>query len=141
MTLATILHQRSGDVIQVAPDTPVRSVIELLADNRIGAVPVIEGSEVVGIMSERDVIYSLRRDGAAILDWPVERVMTRPAITVDSQLSPIAGLSLMTRRRIRHLPVVDEGRLVGFISIGDLVKARIELIETEAEAMRAYIAS
>ena len=141
MTLATILQQRSGDVIQVSPDTPVRSVIELLADNRIGAVPVIEGGEVVGIMSERDVIYSLRRDGAAILDWPVERVMTRPAITVDSALSPIAGLSLMTRRRIRHLPVVDEGRLVGFISIGDLVKARIELIETEAEAMRAYIAS
>jgi len=141
MTLATILQQRSGDVIQVSPDTPVRSVIELLADNRIGAVPVIEGGEVVGIMSERDVIYSLRRDGAVILDWPVERVMTRPAITVDSALSPIAGLSLMTRRRIRHLPVVDEGRLVGFISIGDLVKARIELIETEAEAMRAYIAS
>lgn len=141
MTLATILQQRSGDVIQVAPDTPVRSVIEMLADNRIGAVPVIEGGEVVGVMSERDVIYSLRRDGAAILDWPVERVMTRPAITVDSALSPIAGLSLMTRRRIRHLPVVDEGRLVGFISIGDLVKARIELIETEAEAMRTYIAS
>jgi len=141
MTLATILQQRSRDVIQVAPDTPVRSVIELLADNRIGAVPVIRGDAVVGIMSERDVIYSLRRDGAAILDWPVERVMTQPAITVDSTLSPIAGLSLMTRRRIRHLPVVDGGRLVGFISIGDLVKARIEVIESEAEAMRAYIAS
>jgi CBS domain-containing protein len=140
MTLATILQQRSGDVIQVAPDTPVRSVIELLADNRIGAVPVIENGAVIGIMSERDVIYSLRRDGAAILDWPVERVMTRPAITVDSALSPIAGLSLMTRRRIRHLPVVDEDQMVGFISIGDLVKARIELIEAEAEAMRAYIA-
>jgi len=141
MTLATILQQRSGDVVQVAPDTLVRSVIELLADNRIGAVPVVEDDQVVGIMSERDVIYSLRRDGAAILDWPVERVMTRPAITVDSALSPIACLSLMTRRRIRHLPVVDEGRMVGFISIGDLVKARIEIIETEAEAMRAYIAS
>jgi len=141
MTLATILQQRSRDVIQVAPDTPVRSVIELLADNRIGAVPVIRGDAVVGIMSERDVIYSLRRDGAAILDWPVERVMTQPAITVESTLSPIAGLSLMTRRRIRHLPVVDGGRLVGFISIGDLVKARIEVIESEAEAMRAYIAS
>ena len=92
-------------------------------------------------MSERDVIYSLRRDGAAILDWPVTRVMTQPVITVEPSLSPLAGLSLMTRRRIRHLPVVDEGRLVGFISIGDLVKARIELIESEAEAMRAYIAS
>jgi len=141
MTLATILQQRDRQVIQVAPDTPVREVIALLAEHRIGAVPVVEDGAVIGIMSERDVIYSLRRDGAAILDWPVERVMTRPAITVDSDMSPLAGLSLMTRRRIRHLPVVDSGRLVGFISIGDLVKARIELIETEAEALRAYIAS
>lgn len=140
MTLATILQQRASEVIQVTPDTPVRTVVALLADHKIGAVPVIQDGAVIGIMSERDVIYSLRRDGAEMLDWPVERVMTRPAITVDSELSPIAGLSLMTRRRIRHLPVIDGGRMVGFISIGDLVKARIELIETEAEAMRAYIA-
>jgi len=92
-------------------------------------------------MSERDVIYSLRRDGAAILDWPVSRVMTQPALTVDSSISPLVGLSLMTRRRVRHLPVVDDGRMVGFISIGDLVKVRIDMIESEAEAMRAYIAS
>jgi len=141
MTLATILQQRSGEVIQVTPDTPVSTVIALLAEHRIGAVPVVEDKAVVGIMSERDVIYSLRRDGAAILDWPVSRVMTQPVITVESSLSPLVGLSLMTRRRIRHLPVVDGGELVGFISIGDLVKARIELIEGEAEAMRAYIAS
>jgi len=140
MTLATILQQRAGEVIQVTSDTPVRTVIALLAEHRIGAVPVVDDGAVIGIMSERDVIYSLRRDGADILDWPVARVMTQPVITVDSSLSPLAGLSLMTRRRIRHLPVVDEGRLVGFISIGDLVKVRIELIESEAEAMRAYIA-
>lgn len=141
MTLATILQQREGEVIQVTPDTPVKTVIALLAEHRIGAVPVVDDGEVAGIMSERDVIYSLRRDGAAILDWPVERVMTQPAITVESDLSILVGLSLMTRRRIRHLPVVDAGRLIGFVSIGDLVKARIELVETEAEAMRAYIAS
>ena len=141
MTLATILQQREREIIKVAPDTPVRSVVQILADNRIGAVPVVEQGKVVGIMSERDVIYSLARDGAAILDWPVERVMTQPVITVESSLSPLVGLSLMTQRRIRHLPVVDGGQLVGFVSIGDLVKARIELIEGEAEAMRAYIAS
>jgi len=141
MTLATILQQREREIIKVAPDTPVRSVVQILADNRIGAVPVVEQGNVVGIMSERDVIYSLARDGAAILDWPVERVMTQPVITVESSLSPLVGLSLMTQRRIRHLPVVDGGQLVGFVSIGDLVKARIELIEGEAEAMRAYIAS
>jgi CBS domain-containing protein len=141
MTLATILQQHEREVIKVAPDTPVGSVVQTLANNRIGAVPVVEQDNVVGIMSERDVIYSLARGGAAILDWPVERVMTQPVITVESSLSPLVGLSLMTQRRIRHLPVVDDGRLVGFISIGDLVKARIELIESEAEAMRAYIAS
>jgi CBS domain-containing protein len=141
MTLANILQQRSGEVIKVTPDTSVRSVIQLLADNRIGAVPVIANDEVVGIMSERDVIYSLRTGGADILDWPVERVMTQPAITVESSLSPLVGLSLMTRRRIRHLPVVEDGQLIGFVSIGDLVKMRIEGIEGEAEAMRAYIAS
>ena len=140
MTLADILQQRAGEVIQVTPDIPVRTVIALLADHRIGAVPVAEDGAVVGIMSERDVIYSLKRDGAQILDWPVARVMTRPVITVESSISPLAGLSLMTRRRIRHLPVVDNGKLVGFVSIGDLVKVRIELIESEAEAMRAYIA-
>jgi CBS domain-containing protein len=141
MTLATILQQRTGKVIQVAPDTPVRTVVQLLAEHRIGAVPVLEGEKVVGVLSERDLIYSLRSDGAAILDWPAERVMTKPAITVESSLSPLVGLSLMTRRRVRHLPVVDNGRMVGFISIGDLVKARIDMIESEAEAMRAYIAS
>jgi CBS domain-containing protein len=118
----------------------VREVVTLLADHRIGAVPVVEDDHVAGIMSERDVIYSLRRDGAAILDWPVERVMTRPAITVESKLSALAALSLMTRRRIRHLPVVEDGRMIGFVSIGDLVKVRIELIESEAAAMRTYIA-
>jgi CBS domain-containing protein len=140
MTFASILQRREGDVVQVAPGTPVREVVALLADHRIGAVPVVHDGEVIGIMSERDVIYSLRSDGAAILEWPVERVMTQPAITVESSVGILTGLSLMTRRRIRHLPIVDGGRMVGFVSIGDLVKARIELIEGEAEAMRAYIA-
>jgi CBS domain-containing protein len=140
MTLASILQKREGDVIQVTPDTSVRAVVQLLADHRIGAVPVVEDDQVIGIMSERDLVYSLRRDGAAILEWPVERVMTRPAITVEPSVAILTGLSLMTKRRIRHLPIVESGRMIGFVSIGDLVKARIELIEGEAEAMRAYIA-
>ena len=138
--LATILRGHNRPVVQVAPDTAIRTVISLLADHRIGAVPVVDGDTVVGIMSERDVIYGLRQNGAAMLDWSVDRVMTQPAITVDASLTPLAGLSLMTRRRIRHLPVLEEGRLIGFVSIGDLVKARIERIEQEADAMRAYIA-
>jgi CBS domain-containing protein len=141
MSLATILQQSGRDIVQAAPQTLVGDVVKLLADRRIGAVPVVEQGQVVGIMSERDVILSIRRDGPAILDWPVERVMTRPPITVDSSISPLMGLSLMTQRRIRHLPVVDGGKMVGFISIGDLVKARIDVIEAESEAMRAYIAT
>ncbi len=141
MTLATILRTRLDDIVQATPETSVRTIIQLIADHRIGAIPVVEDEQVIGIMSERDVIYALRRDGAAILDWAVERVMTRPPITVDSSLSLLAGLSLMTRRRIRHLPVIEDGRMVGFVSIGDLVKARIDRIESEAEAMRTYIAT
>jgi CBS domain-containing protein len=141
MSLATILQQRGGATVSVTPETLVSTVVELLTDNRIGAVPVIEDRQVIGIMSERDVIRAIRRDGAAILGWAVERVMTRPVITVDSSISPLTGLSLMTQRRIRHLPVVEAGRMIGFISIGDLVKARIDLIESESEAMRAYIAT
>lgn len=140
MMLADILQQRAGEVIQVTPDIPVRTVIALLGDHRIGAVPVVEDGVVIGIMSERDVIYSLQRDGAAILEWPVERVMTRPVITVESSLSPLAGLSLMTRRRIRHLPVVEGGRVIGVVSIGDLVKAVISEQGEQIEQLQRYIA-
>jgi CBS domain-containing protein len=141
MTLAMILQQRGGETVHATPSTLVGEVIELLADHRIGAVPVIDDGQVIGIMSERDVIRAIRRDGADILGWPVERVMTSPVITVESSISPLSGLSLMTQRRIRHLPVMEGGRLLGFVSIGDLVKARMDLIERESEAMRAYIAS
>ena len=141
MSLAAILQRQDGNIVQVRPDMQVRDVVQLLAERRIGAVPVVTDKAVVGIMSERDVVTALARDGAQVLDWPVERVMTQPAITISSSITPLAGLSLMTQRRIRHLPVVDDGGLVGFVSIGDLVKARIDLIEQEADALRSYIAS
>jgi CBS domain-containing protein len=92
-------------------------------------------------MSERDVIYCLRSDGAAMLDWPVERIMTAPAITVEPDKQIMSALSLMTQRRIRHLPVVENERLVGLVSIGDLVKYRMDKIEQEAAAMLSYIQS
>ena len=99
------------------------------------------GAEVVGIMSERDVIYCLRSDGAAMLDWTVERIMTAPAITVALDTEIMSALSLMTRRRIRHLPVVEAEALIGLVSIGDLVKFRMDKIEAEAAAMLSYIQS
>ncbi|SNT12705.1 CBS domain-containing protein [Sphingomonas laterariae] len=139
MTVASILAGKGHDVISVSAGTLVAEVVALIAGKRIGAVPVIEDGKVIGILSERDIIYHLQSDGAAMLDWTVERVMTSPAITVAGDVPILHALSLMTKRRIRHLPVVEGGDLVGLVSIGDLVKARIDRIEAEAEAMRDYI--
>jgi CBS domain-containing protein len=139
MTIKAILEGKGGQVLSVLPSELVSAVVALLAERRIGAVPVIEHGKVCGIFSERDVIYGLAKEGAAILDRKVSEVMTAPAVTVDPDSAIMAGLSMMTRRRIRHLPVVDGDKVVGFVSIGDLVKYRIDKIEAEAAAMRDYI--
>lgn len=141
MTIAAILQTKGSEVLTVDCATPVRAAVTLLAERRIGAVPVLRAGQVAGIMSERDIIYCLKSDGASVLDWPVERIMTAPAITVPPSADILAALSLMTKRRIRHLPVVDGEALVGLVSIGDLVKHRMDKIEAEAEAMLNYIQS
>ena len=141
MTIAAILQNKGSEVLTVRGDALVRDAVTLLAERKIGALPVVEDGQVLGIMSERDVIYCLRSDGAAMLDWPVERIMTAPAITVEPEKQVLSALSLMTQRRIRHLPVVENGRIVGLVSIGDLVKDRMDKIEREAEQMLAYIQS
>lgn len=141
MTIAAILAKRSFETLTIPPDTSVREAVALLAEKRIGALPVVSEGEVMGIMSERDIIYCLKSDGAAVLDWTVERIMTAPAITVASDKEVLGALSLMTQRRIRHLPVVEDGALVGIVSIGDLVKYRMDRIEADAEAMLTYIQS
>jgi CBS domain-containing protein len=134
-----IAHRASGDVIACTADMRVADVIALLAEKRIGALPVVENGRVAGIFSERDVVYRLAAEGAACLERPVGEVMTAPAITVEPEIQVLEALGLMTRRRIRHLPVVDGDTMCGFISIGDLVKSRIDEIAQEAEAMRSYI--
>jgi CBS domain-containing protein len=141
MTIAAILQTKGSEVLTVDCATPVRDAVTLLAERKIGAVPVLRAGQVAGIMSERDIIYCLKSDGAAVLDWPVEKIMTAPAITVAPTADILVALSLMTRRRIRHLPVVDGTALVGLVSIGDLVKFRMDKIEAEAEAMLNYIQS
>ena len=141
MTIATILGGKGHDVVSIAGERTVAEAVQLLAERRIGAVPVIAGDAVLGIFSERDVIHSLEREGAAALDRRVSEVMTSPAITVEPSESILGALALMTRRRIRHLPVIEGGKCVGVVSIGDLVKHRIDRIESEAEAMRSYIQS
>ena len=139
MTIAAILQGKGVDVLTIAADTRVRDAVVILAERKIGALPVVRGSELAGIMSERDIIYCLKSDGAAVLDWPVERIMTAPAITVEPDSEVMSALSLMTRRRIRHLPVVEDGAIIGIVSIGDLVKYRMDKIEADAAAMLTYI--
>lgn len=139
MTIAAILATKGNQVISISGDRSVQQAVTLLTARRIGAVPVVEDHRVLGVFSERDVVHVLERDGAAALDRTVAEVMTAPAITVTSDESVLGALALMTRRRIRHLPVVEGETCIGFVSIGDLVKFRIERIEAEAEAMRAYI--
>ncbi|MDF7774749.1 CBS domain-containing protein [Sphingomonas sp. AOB5] len=139
MTIAAILSGKGNAVVSISGDRTVAEAVTLLASKRIGAVPVLEGGAVAGIFSERDVIYCLEREGPAALNRTVGQVMTAPAITVAPGETILGALAMMTRRRIRHLPVVERGKCVGFVSIGDLVKHRIERIESEANAMRDYI--
>lgn len=139
MTIAAILGSKGTDVVSIDSSASVAEAVALLARRRIGAVPVIEAGRVLGIFSERDVIYCLAAEGEAALAKSVAQVMTAPAITVTPSESVLGALALMTRRRIRHVPVIDGEACVGFVSIGDLVKYRIEKIESEAEAMRSYI--
>ena len=141
MTIALVLREKGSAVETIAADATVFDAVRRLGEKRIGALPVLEGGRIAGIMSERDVIYCLREHGPEVLDWPVSRVMSSPAITADSKTEVLTALALMTQRRIRHLPVVEGGEICGLVSIGDLVKHRMERIEAEAEAMRTYIRS
>ncbi len=141
MTVQAILGSKGREVATIAPDQSLSQAVAILGEKRIGALPVLADGDVVGIISERDVIYSLRDRGADVLQWPVSKVMTAPAITAEPSTSVLAALAMMTQRRIRHLPVLDRGELAGIVSIGDLVKHRMDRIEEEAEAMRAYIQS
>lgn len=141
MTVSIFVGDQRGDIVTAGKDDSVATVVALLAGRRIGCVPIVEGGRVLGLFSERDVIYGLQREGAALLDQPVSAVMTTPAVTIERGMPILAALSLMTKRRVRHLPIVEDGKLIGFVSIGDLVKSRMDRIEAEAEAMRNYIQS
>lgn len=141
MTIARLIEGRSGAVVGCDTQTSVRDAVQMLADKRIGALPVSAGGKVAGIFSERDVVYRLAADGPGILDKTVGEVMTSPPITVAPETDVLEALGLMTRRRIRHLPVIRGDEMIGFVSIGDLVKYRIDRVVADAEAMRSYIQS
>lgn len=141
MSIAAILADKGSEVQTIKAEALLSEAITMLGTHRIGALPVLRDGAVAGILSERDLVYCLKEHGACVLDWPVERAMSAPAVTVTSDTDVLNALALITQRRIRHLPVVEDGQLIGLVSIGDLVKFRIDRIEAEASAMRAYIQS
>lgn len=140
MQVAALLETRPRSaIISCAPDERLSEAVAKLAENRIGAMPVMQGGDVIGIISERDILYCLAAKGGDSLAKTVGEVMTAPVVSVDCSTSCVEALALMTARRFRHLPVVENGSMRGFLSIGDLVKVRLEEVSHEAEAMREYI--
>ncbi len=139
MTIARLMAGREQHIVRCSSQESVRDAAERLADNRIGAMPVLEDGRVIGIFSERDLLYCIAEHGDGALDLLVGEVMTAPPITAEPSSTVRDALEVMTLRRIRHLPVLDGGELVAFVSIGDLVKNRLERVEQEASVMREYI--
>lgn len=139
MRIAEVLRRKGSTVVTVAPTTTVTELLALLADYNVGALVVVDGGRVIGIVSERDVVRRLNERGARLLDEPVSEIMTAlvvtctPADTVDSLTVT------MTERRIRHVPVLVDGKLAGIVSIGDVVKSRISQLEENQEQLESYI--
>jgi len=142
MNVKSILAAKGGDVISIEPTATLAAAAKLLAKHKIGAV-VIKGAggRLAGILSERDIVRALVELGADALTHPVGQVMTREVETCGEEDTVAAIMERMTARKFRHLPVVTKGRLVGLVSIGDVVKQRVEEIEGETEAIRDYIRS
>jgi CBS domain-containing protein len=139
MTVRAILDSKGHHIQSVEPDVTLSAAIKLLAERKIGAVLVMSEGRIEGILSERDIVRVLGECGARVLDEPVSAVMTRKVVSCR-QSDTVAGImEMMTLGKFRHLPVVEEGMVVGLISIGDIVKWRVREFENEQEALREYI--
>ena len=139
-TVRQLLADKPAEVFAVAPEAPVVEAIRLMADKSIGAVLVLRGEAVAGILSERDYARKVVLQGRSSADTPASAIMTAQVVTVGPDTPVTACMQLMTERRIRHLPVVEGGQVVGVISIGDLVKAVIADQQLELEQLQRYIA-
>jgi CBS domain-containing protein len=140
MTVKAILAGKSADLITIEPTATLGDAVKLLAANRIGAV-VVTGAErrLVGILSERDIVRTLASEGAGALQTPVSESMTRKVVTCAETETISEIMERMTAGKFRHVPVVDQGRLIGIVSIGDVVKSRLQEMERESDALRDYI--
>lgn len=140
MKISDVLRTKGTDVVTVSPDQSVGELLALLADHQIGAVVVSsDGEAVEGIVSERDVVRRLHSEGASIIEAPVSQIMTKEVRTV-TPAEGIAELAVtMTEHRFRHVPVVEDGRLIAIVSIGDVVKHRLRTLSAERDQLEAYI--
>lgn len=142
MTVGMILRQKGSAVTTVPPTKTALEAVTLLSEHRIGAVLVTDhAGRVIGVFSERDVVIAVARGGVAALDQTVGEIMTSPVFSCGPNDSIDDVMSWMTERRIRHLPVMHDGELIGIVSIGDVVKSRISEMAQETDQMRAYIAA
>ena len=139
MTVRAILDTKGHQIMSVPPDAKMSEAIKLLSERRIGAVLVMSEGRIEGILSERDIVRVLGERGAAVLEEPVSAVMTRKVVSCRPNDTVSAIMEMMTLGKFRHLPVLDGERVVGLISIGDVVKWRVQEYENEQEALRQYI--
>ena len=149
MSIASILSSKGADVFRVAPGMLIRAAVQILGERGIGAVLVMDGSDdrstgsvpdrLLGILSERDIVRAMARDGAAVLELAVSDLMTQVLYTISPAASIADAMRIMTDHRVRHLPVIEDEALVGLVSIGDIVKARLGEQANEVESLRAYV--
>ena len=142
MTVGLVLSKKGREIFTVSPNTKMRDVVKILAEKHIGAL-LITGQDgaMEGIVSERDVVRALADHGTEVMDAQVSRFMTRDVVTATEDESVIRVAQKMTSGRFRHMPVIAGGRLAGIVSVGDAIKYRLEQMEAEQSALRAYIAT
>jgi CBS domain-containing protein len=142
MIVNRILSLKGRDVVTIGPDRSLSEAAKVLSDRRIGALLVVDGRRPVsGVISERDIVRAVAAHGPRALEEPVSRFMTEKVLTCTGETSINDIMELMTQRKFRHVPVVEGGSLVGIVSIGDVVKFRLEEVEAEAQAIKEYIAT
>jgi CBS domain-containing protein len=142
MIVNRILSLKGRNVVSIEPQRSLAEAAKLLSERRIGALLVVDGSRPVsGIVSERDIVRAVASQGAGALEQPISQFMTQNVVTCSGETAIHEVMELMTQQKFRHIPVVEEGSLVGIISIGDVVKLRLEEIEAETQAIKEYIAT
>ena len=139
MTVRSILNTKGHQIMSVEPDAKLAAAVKLLAEKKIGAVLVMNQSRLEGILSERAIVRVLGERGAGVLEEPVSQVMTHKVVTCKETDTVAELMEMMTKGKFRHLPVLDNNKVVGLISIGDIVKRRVQEYESEQEALRDYI--